>query len=194
MQTATAEEVNLASTLKLELAAWQARLPLGELLVDATLQSRHRLLMLQLMLLATSCNESATVMHLLARLMSDDIRDLQQADVEYVQSALGHYSFYKQDLYQSVYLTAAAASPRTQENSYARGTTGKFMPRTDSAGCCQSHDLSRIYHNSDQHMSADTSVAALLAWLSRSEQTMAVLTRVLNIARVEAQLQAKVRL
>lgn len=49
--TATAEEVSLAAAAQLELAAWQARMPLAALLTDAAMQRRHLLMLLQLMVL-----------------------------------------------------------------------------------------------------------------------------------------------
>jgi hypothetical protein len=50
--TATADEVSLAAAAQLELAAWQARMPLAALLTDPAMQQRHTLMLLHLMALA----------------------------------------------------------------------------------------------------------------------------------------------
>lgn len=191
--TATAEEAILAAAVRLALTAWQARLPLGDLLVAPAMTQRHRLMLLHLMVVAetgaSSCCTGITHSGGAPSCTKRSVllpHEASMCSADSIVPALEQYGLLKVDLYQDVLLSACAAQPNpadSDQDTPERASQTEAYATMDSPGALQ--------HLSSAGMQA-ASIAELLVWLSRSGQTAAVLQRVLEIAKAEEQLAQQV--
>jgi hypothetical protein len=217
--TATADEVSLAAAAQLELAAWQARMPLAALLTNPAMQRRHQLMLLHLMALAeagccagsltgsadcserqrsnsSKFNEPGSCSPGAAAGAADDgsfgYANCNAADIT---AALQQYGLVRCDLYQMQFLQNSAvlfAEGRTSDDdneSTAQRSSAEI--RSSPSGACM-----RVEQQQQLQLgqgSSAASVAELLVWLSRSGQTEAVLRRILEVAKGEQQLAQQVR-
>jgi hypothetical protein len=221
--TATADEVSLAAAAQLELAAWQARMPLATLLTDSAMQRRHTLMLLHLMAgteagaaagsLAAAAgvadeecgNSPSCSSRVFGDMYSIDAAATAAADVSEeagddlsccaaaVAAALQHYKLIRCDLYQDQFLRNSAALDG-DPNTNGRYADDTLQCASLGSTITPSGVCRKTQEQQQQQMGAAASVAELLVWLSRSGQTAAVLQRVLEVAKGEQQLAQQVRL
>jgi hypothetical protein len=187
---ATTQEASLAAAARLDLSAWQARIPLGLLMTADAVKSKHILMLLHLMALAEPAGQSGGTLKPAAISKVDPIMGDTSAASDRACAALLQYELMRRDTCQHwVFLTNDDAS------AAGRGRAGS-VSRSRAASCCeQGKQLAAGCSGPafDSHKAVvAVSVGALLAWLGRSTQAAAVLQQVVDIAQGEQLLEQQV--
>jgi hypothetical protein len=221
--TATAEEVAMVAAAQVELAAWQARMPLAALLTHPAMQRRHILMLLHLMMLSeagsaacdlaaaaaaedtTAASEgspscSRTVfggrdsMDAAATVNASEVEgDDAGCDAAAVAAALQHYKLLTCDVYQAQFLRNSAALG--VNTSKSQHSDDLLLGDSPGSTTTPPGGFGRSHPQQQQQMGATSpSAAELLVWLSRSGQTAAVLQRMLEVAMGEQQFAQQVTL
>lgn len=184
--------MQLCSAVRLEVKAWQGRLPAAQQLMHPSMQPRHVQMLLCIMATAEGsgwdfvcaqmpCSPTSTRPCASAPSPSGQ-RDLQRDEDSYdqasLQHALLHYGLMRRDGYAEVFLPNTAANAGGVADAPDRPGTSCFTPASTAAPFGESATAS--------------SVAALLVWLTRNAATASFLSRVLDIACREKQLADQV--
>lgn len=187
---------HLCHAVRLEVAAWQQRIPEAEQLMDASMTPRHVLMLLALMQAAEgSISGDSTVQRssFVSRQLCSQAAAASAANgqagaadapvcalevlvsAQDVERTLLHYGLLRRDGFADVFLRNAAVNNAGSETLRA-ATKNSCSGPGDSAGAA----------------SQNNSLAALLVWVSRCAATASFLERVLSIARRECELAQQV--
>jgi len=194
---AAAPASHLTRAARLEVKAWQQRLPAAELLLHHSMQPRHVWMLLVLMALSkggtleaaeallgqlgtkAGPSDGAASSSSWDRATFAGLPSLSQPLAE-VQAALLSYGFMRQDGYEDVFLINSAVNAGGSED--AAGDS--MCPHTTWATAGAAAAMS---------VAASSSIGALLVWVTRCPATASFLSRMQSCAVREQELAEQVR-
>lgn len=193
---AAAPTSQLTRAARLEVKAWQQRMPAAELLLHHSMEPRHVWMLLVLMTLSeggtleaaqallgqlgtkTASNDGAASSSSCDGATPAGLPSLSHPLAE-VQQALLSYGFMRQDGYEDVFLINSAVNTGGSEDAADDGMWPQTTWATAGAAAAASAD--------------NSSIGGLLVWVTRCPSTASFLSRMQSCAVREQQLAEQVR-